>query len=158
MPQNGIINKVNLPRTTILVGKKGTGKSTIFQKSQKDLINNKKCISIYIDVKSLFDNSTPEISEMVQNLGKQYHKYLIYSNFIKEIVLETKNRLDDFVKKSIFKRLLGFDKEQIDNINNELNLIEESINNVIKKVDLSLMTTYKQINESKDENSIKWEN
>ena len=36
LPKNGIINKLNLPRTTILVGRKGTGKSTIFQKSQKD--------------------------------------------------------------------------------------------------------------------------
>src|SRR5690606_18947136 len=59
LPNNGIINRMNLPRTTLLVGRKGTGKSTIFQKSQKDLIKNKKCISIYIDVKSLYENSTP---------------------------------------------------------------------------------------------------
>lgn len=30
LPNNGVINKVNLPRTTIVVGRKGTGKSTIF--------------------------------------------------------------------------------------------------------------------------------
>lgn len=47
LPQNGVINKVNLPRTTILVGRKGTGKSTIFRKSIKDTDKNKNIISIY---------------------------------------------------------------------------------------------------------------
>ena len=105
LPNNGIINKLNLPRTTVLIGRKGTGKSTIFQKSQKDLISNKKCVSIYIDVKSLFDNSTPEIPEEIKKLSHDFHKYLLYSNLVKEIILETRNRLDDFVKGSIFKKI-----------------------------------------------------
>lgn len=148
LPNNGIINKLNLPRTTLLVGRKGTGKSTIFQKSQKDLISNKKCITIYIDVKSLYDNSTPAIPEDVKNLSIDFHKYLLYSNLVKEIILETRNRLDDFVKGSILKKLLGFDHEQIIAINHELNEIELSIKDVIKNVDVSLIQSFKRINES----------
>jgi predicted transcriptional regulator len=153
LPNNGIISKLNLPRTTLLVGRKGTGKSTIFQKSQKDLISNKKCISIYIDVKSLFDNSTPEIPKEAQTLSIDFHKYLLYSNLVKEIILETRNRLDDFVKGSIFKKILGFDHDQILAINQELDLIEVSIKDVIKNVDISLMNTFKRIDESKKEKS-----
>ena len=55
LPNNGVINKVNLPRTTIVVGRKGTGKSTIFYKSQMDLdksIENKACASLSISEKS----------------------------------------------------------------------------------------------------------
>lgn len=148
LPNNGIINKLNLPRTTLLIGRKGTGKSTIFQKSQKDLVSNKKCISIYIDVKSLFDNSTPEIPEEAKSLSIDYHKYLLYSNLVKEIILETRNRLNDFVQGSIFKKLLGFDHEQILQINHELNEIEVSIKDVIKNVDVSLIQTFKKVNES----------
>jgi len=155
LPNNGIINKLNLPRTTILVGRKGTGKSTIFQKSQKDLIANKKCISIYIDVKSLYDNSTPEIPEEALSLGKELNKYLLYSNLIKEIVLETKKRLEDFVQVSILKKILGFDYEQIGLINIELENIENSIKSVIKQIDISLITTFKQINENKNSNQTK---
>tara|TARA_R110002033_G_scaffold171011_1_gene215283 strand:- start:905 stop:3007 length:2103 start_codon:yes stop_codon:yes gene_type:complete len=155
LPNNGIINKLNLPRTTILVGRKGTGKSTIFQKSQKDLVSNNKCISIYIDVKSLYDNSTPTIPLEVESVSKELQKYLLFSNLIKEIVLETKNRLDEFVQGSIIKRLLGFDKEQIDKINLELDEIEKSISNVIKQVDASLITNYKLSSQEENEKSIK---
>lgn len=151
LPNNGIITRLNLPRTTILVGRKGTGKSTIFQKSQKDLISNKKCISIYIDVKSLFDNSTPIIPSEIANFHKEYHKYLLYSNLIREIIIETKNRLQDFVHVSILNKILGFDLVQIQEINIELKEIESSINDVIKNIDGTLVTNFKQINESSDD-------
>ncbi len=143
LPNNGIITKLNLPRTTILVGRKGTGKSTIFKKSQKDLISNKKCISIYIDVKTLFDNSTPDIPEEVKSLGPELNKYLIYSNLIKEIIIETKNQLNDFIDASIFQKILGYDHNQILQINEQLDAIENSINDVIKQIDGSLINSYK---------------
>lgn len=143
LPNNGIITKLNLPRTTILVGRKGTGKSTIFKKSQKDLISNKKCISIYIDVKTLFDNSMPEIPEEVKSLGPELNKYLLYSNLIKEIIIETKNQLNEFIDASIFQKILGFDHLQILKINEELDAIENSINDVIKQIDGSLINSYK---------------
>lgn len=148
LPDNGIINKLNLPRTTVLVGRKGTGKSTIFQKSQKDLVENKKCISIYIDVKSLYDNSSPSLSDELKKIvSDELNKYLIYSNLIKQIVLETKGRLDDFVKESILMKILGYEYEKIEHINNELENIEKSITEVIKKVDLSLISTFKNTTE-----------
>lgn len=146
LPNNGIINKLNLPRTTLLIGRKGTGKSTIFQKSQKDLVSNKKCISIYIDVKSLFDNSTPDIPEEAKTLSIDYHKYLLYSNLIKEIIIETRNKLNEFVRGSIFKKILGYNYDQIKAIDNELYEIDTSIKDVIKNVDVSLIQTFKKIN------------
>ena len=143
LPENGIINKLNLPRTTILIGRKGTGKSTIFQKSQKDLNKNKKCISIYIDINSLYDNSTPTLPEnLVGETSSELNKYLIYSNLIKQIVLETKMRLEDFVNQSILSKVLGYDYDKIERLNKELDIIENSITDVIKKVDLSLVTSY----------------
>lgn len=59
LPENGVLQMVNLPRTSILKGRKGTGKSTIFDKSQKDMLSNSEVITIYIDVKTLYDNATP---------------------------------------------------------------------------------------------------
>lgn len=155
LPKDGIINKLNLPRTTILVGRKGTGKSTIFQKSQKDLILNKKCISIYIDVKSLYENSSPDIPEGAEGISKELNKYLLYSNLIKEIILETKKRLNDFISSNILNKILGFDYEQLQRITIELNKIEESINDVIKKVDGSLITSFKQVNQNIQDKTLK---
>lgn len=142
LPNNGIINKLNLPRTTLLVGRKGTGKSTIFQKSQKDLIKNKKCISIYIDVKSLIDNSTPTFSNEIES-HEEIHKFLIYSNMIKIIVLETRSKIKEFVDQSILEKLLGYDPIQIQRINSELDQIEKSIKDVINNIDTSLIKNLK---------------
>lgn len=157
LPQSGIINKLNLPRTTILVGRKGTGKSTIFKKSQKDLISNKKCISIYIDVKSLYDNSSPDIPEEMEGVSKELHKYLLYSNLIKEIILETKKRLSDFISSNILNKIFGFDYEQLQRMTLELDEVENSIKDVIKKVNGSLITSFKQINEKSGGKSLKGE-
>ena len=85
--------------------------------------------------------------------SKEFQKYLIYSNLIREIIIETKNRLDDFVKKSILKKIIGFDSYQIEEINIQLNEIENSINDVIKQVDGSLIQNFKQISENQSENS-----
>lgn len=156
LPNNAIINKLCLPRTTILVGRKGTGKSTIFQKAQKDLISNKKCISIYIDVKSLYDNSTPSIPEEIKGFATdELRKYLIYSKLIELIVLETKLRLNDFVSESPLTRILGFDSTKMIRLEAELSAIESSIHEVIRKVDLSLITSFKNTQEQSKSNEVK---
>ena len=72
LPDNGILQQVNLPRTTILKGRKGTGKSTIFQKSIEDMKKIENVITVYIDVKTLFDGATPSISH---NLHPKNQKY-----------------------------------------------------------------------------------
>ena len=145
LPKNGVINKVNLPRTTILIGRKGTGKSTIFQKSQKDLVTNKNCITVYIDVKSLYDNSTPDLDQKAETLSLDLHKYLLYSNLIKTIVLETRNQLSEFLNNSKLSKFFGIDQLQIDNINEVLDNIESDIEGVIKTVDMSLIQCLKRI-------------
>jgi hypothetical protein len=156
LPENGIINKLNLPRTTVLIGRKGTGKSTIFQKSQKDLIENKKCISIYIDINSLYDSASPSLSDEIANeTSTELTKYLIYSNLIKKVILETKARLEDFVDQSILSRVLGYDYEKIEKLKIELDRIENSIIDVIKKVDLSLVTSYQNSVENTDTSELK---
>ena len=46
-PENAVNDKVNLPNTTIIIGRKGTGKSTIFQKSINDQILNKNVFQVW---------------------------------------------------------------------------------------------------------------
>ena len=125
LPQNGVINKVNLPRTTILVGRKGTGKSTIFRKSIKDTDKNKNIISIYIDVKTLYDNSTPTISTTVDTTvsSEELIKYFIYKSFINQIIIETKDRLEKKLDKTFIKTILGLDEQKYYDIVEQLEYI-----------------------------------
>jgi hypothetical protein len=154
LPNNGILNKVNLPRTTILVGRKGTGKSTIFQKSQKEIDKNKKYLSIYIDVKTLYDNSTPTLPKEIDGLpeSKELTKYLIYSNFVKEIILKTKNKLTKRIEKKYIVNVLGLSEILLSDISIELDKIEEEISSVFKKLDSILITSFRNSISSKIEN------
>lgn len=55
LPNNAILNSVLSSNTTFLLGRKGTGKSTVFARAQNELRSRKDLISIYIDVKSLYE-------------------------------------------------------------------------------------------------------
>lgn len=155
LPNNGVLNKVNLPRTTVLVGRKGTGKSTIFQKSQHEIDKNKKYLSIYIDVKSLYDNSTPTLPPDIEKLpeSEELVKYLIYSNFIKEIILRTKEKLTKRVEKNYIVNVLGLSEVVLEEVFIQLDDIEQSIDAIFKKLNSSLITCFKNTLNSSTENS-----
>lgn len=142
LPHDGIINKVNLPRTTIIMGRKGTGKSTIFQKSIKDMSTDKNAICIYIDVKTLYDNSTPLIIGDSPNMSPEaLTKYLIYINFIKESIIEIKHLLKEQFESNKFKKVLGIGEEKFKHVNEELECIVSDFEQVFKNIQFSISTS-----------------
>jgi hypothetical protein len=58
LPDNHVLRTVLRPNTTFLIGRKGTGKSTIFQMAQESLTNDKYATWAYIDIKTLYESST----------------------------------------------------------------------------------------------------
>lgn len=55
LPNDAVLTSVLSSNTTFLLGRKGTGKSTVFARAQSVLRDRKNIISIYVDVKSLYD-------------------------------------------------------------------------------------------------------
>jgi DNA-binding MarR family transcriptional regulator len=55
LPNDAVLNSVLSSNTTFLLGRKGTGKSTVFARAQSVLRARKDLLSTYIDVKSLYD-------------------------------------------------------------------------------------------------------
>lgn len=55
LPGEAVLKSVLSSNTTFILGRKGTGKSTVFAKAQSVLREQKKVISAYIDVKSIYD-------------------------------------------------------------------------------------------------------
>lgn len=109
LPSNAVLNQVLAPTTTFLLGRKGTGKSTVFAKAQSELRNNKNNISIYIDVKAIYDlvsaNDVPlkkgiEISERL--LRVHYLRKEFLSSVITEVLKELQLQ---FEKAPLFERL-----------------------------------------------------
>jgi hypothetical protein len=55
LESDAVLKTVLLNNTTFLVGRKGTGKSTVFAKAQLELRKRTDAISVYVDVKSLHE-------------------------------------------------------------------------------------------------------
>lgn len=91
-PENAINDKINLPNTTIVIGRKGTGKSTIFQKSINDQLSIKTVFPLYLDVKTIYDRATPTLQyEDKTYISKdELTKFLLYKNFIKNLTFISK--------------------------------------------------------------------
>ncbi|NDP28877.1 MAG: hypothetical protein GZ087_15870 [Flavobacterium sp.] len=141
-PNNAVNDKVNFNNTTILIGRKGTGKSTIFQKSMSDQMNGSHTLPLYLDVKTIYDRATPLLNyENEDYISKdELTKYLLYKNFIKEIILEVKKRIQKHLSFSIFDKIFGLDYEKIQDIQIQLDKIENELDIVFKKIDVGLYT------------------
>jgi len=55
LPNDAVLNSVLSSNTTFLLGRKVTGKSTVFARAQSLLRTRKDLLSTYIDVKSIYD-------------------------------------------------------------------------------------------------------
>lgn len=136
LPSDHILKTILNPNTTFLIGRKGTGKSTIFQRAQYEFDNDKHTTWAYIDIKSLYESSTSEIigSVLVDETGvlsaDTIQKLHVFRCFITELVREIKKQIEKRIDSSIwskakdkftgssvelFEKLDGF----INDINNE---------------------------------------
>lgn len=79
LPNDQIIKTCLLDNTTFLVGRKGTGKSTIFLKLQHELKKRNDNITCYIDTKTIFENSQSEFIDV------EYLKDVIPAPILKNI-------------------------------------------------------------------------
>lgn len=142
-PENAINDKVNLPNTTIIIGRKGTGKSTIFQKSINDQISNKKVFPLYLDVKTIFDKATPTLKyeNEIYVSKDELTKFLLYKNFLKEIIIEIKKRIEKHLSFNLIEKAFGIDTEKLYQIQIQLDKIEKDINDAFEKIDINLFST-----------------
>jgi hypothetical protein len=152
LPNNGIIDKVNLAKTTIIVGRKGTGKSTIFQKSINAIQQKDETMCIYIDVKSLVENtSIPPIyhSESAVVSHEDLRRYLTYVEFLRIIINKTKEKINEKLSSlSLFEKFFGHDNYKLGKVIEKLNKIEKSSADAFKKIDLTLLEYIKSVEDN----------
>ena len=114
LPNNGLLRQVVQDNTVFLVGRKGTGKSTIFARAQEYFRKSKNEISAYVDVKTIYGKS--QAKELNGN-SEHYEKILLYEGFINEVIndllkevkknLEQKNALFRLWKRKDLATLLS---------------------------------------------------
>lgn len=119
------------PNTTILIGRKGTGKSTIIARLQHDIRQDNNRLSLYIDVKTIFEQSKnfSYDSNQYRNLfsSDDLEKYLIYKMFLKQIIEQIKEEVKTTTLKFFLAKIssiFGPDKKtfevELENIFNEI--------------------------------------
>lgn len=96
--ENDLILKSMLQKnTTLLIGRKGTGKSTIINRFQNEIRKTSNRLSLYIDVKALFEQSKKSSfhSTITESALSQedIERLNLYIAFIEKIIDEIKNEI-----------------------------------------------------------------
>ena len=123
---NALLRLCLKDNTTVLVGRKGTGKSTIFMKMQSELRKSKEVMTCYIDVKTIFDTAKRNyltINYLKANDSKEIENYSIQRQFILDFVTELINEITNNYRTKFdqFKDLLHLPSK----VNSSVQKLEE---------------------------------
>jgi hypothetical protein len=107
LPNEQVLQSCLTDNTTFLIGRKGTGKSTIFLKLQREYRKRGNILSCYIDTKTIFESSQTEVIETgyLESVIPEdsFTKYIAERNFIQSIlrslIEEVQNKSDTFLDK-----------------------------------------------------------
>lgn len=120
LPGDLVLEKCLLDNTTFLVGRRGTGKSTIFLKMEYEYRKKKTHFPCYVDVKTVFESSRAQ--SINQKYLEEYlepdelSRYLMSRTFIQNVLEDIYNEIDK-QKESFLQRLVnsltGIDKEEV---------------------------------------------
>lgn len=111
LPDEHVLKTILRPNTTFLIGRKGTGKSTIFQRAQEALDTDKKSTWAYIDIKTLFESSSAEIMGSIPSESDgalstdSLRKLYIFKSFVTELVKEIRQQIDQRVKANVWSKV-----------------------------------------------------
>lgn len=159
LPNDHILKKSLRENTTFLIGRKGTGKSTIFLRIEQELRQKSDVIPCYLDVKTIYESAQTEnhnleyLSKFLA--AKTIKKYLIERSFLQSvlarIIEELKIRFDTAFEK--FKEFWGETKAQ--NIENKLLNLKKRIenNDVLKEIELPIIKSITSKQKTFNENS-----
>lgn len=107
--ENDLILKSMLKEnTTLLIGRKGTGKSTIINRFQHEIRKSNNKLSLYIDVKALFEQTKKSYFSIpaldIELSSDNLDRLSLYAFFIEKIINEIKDEIQSSVFTSSFTR------------------------------------------------------
>lgn len=101
LPDTQVLTTILRPHTTFVIGRKGTGKSTIFQRAQHAIRQQKHAMSAYIDIKTVFEQSEVDpallssLTSVASDPAATYlRKLSLFKGFALHILSELRQELD----------------------------------------------------------------
>ena len=102
-----ILKKCLKDRTTLLIGRKGTGKSTLFLKIENEIAKKDDQISCFIDTKTIYENVSNKPFSNENEIDDQILKeYMIKRSFVKYILGEVLEKIEYKIEQSTFERII----------------------------------------------------
>lgn len=112
LPNEHVYQTMLKPNTTFIVGRKGTGKSTVFQRARHGLRTTPGSTSAYIDIKTIYESSQvdPSLSERLGRLDNSLSsdalkKLLLYHAFIQAVIDAIREELSNTIRISLWDRI-----------------------------------------------------
>ena len=111
LPDSHVLKTILRPNTTFLVGRKGTGKSTIFQIAQKRLDQEQNVTWAYIDIKTLFEASSSQIVAELPPETKTgmspaaYRRVVVFNYFLISLVKAIREQIETRVSGNLWAKV-----------------------------------------------------
>jgi DNA-binding MarR family transcriptional regulator/Cdc6-like AAA superfamily ATPase len=112
LPQDDVFKTVLRPHTTFVIGRKGTGKSTVFQRLQHELRKTQAQTSAYLDIKTLYESAQPDqtlidrLESRPDALSKDsIQRLALYREFLKATIQQIREELRKRIDSSIWERV-----------------------------------------------------
>lgn len=100
LPNEHVLQTMVKPNTTFIVGRKGTGKSTVFLRAQHELRKDDRVLSAYVDIKTVFESSQVDpqlLATAAQHAGSlpgaEIERLLLYRQFLATVIEEIREEL-----------------------------------------------------------------
>ena len=136
LPNEQVFKSLLAPTTTFLVGRKGTGKSTVFQRVQHEIRkNNQGAVSAYMDIRNVYEASQvdPSSLERVDELKDamtphQIERFLLLKRFFKSLLVDVRDEMQSQIRQSFLSKLK-------DNLIGSSDEVFERLNEIIERLD-----------------------
>lgn len=140
LPDNSVLNSVLSGNTTFVLGRKGTGKSTLFAKAQSVLRERDKILSVYLDVKTLHEVVAAAERPSFNSLDKGIDPVITRSHLLRKetlghVIAELLKEIGSTCERmSVFQRWLG-KKRKYEDLQTDLKVLAEKIKKAPLKID-----------------------
>jgi len=132
LPHEDVFKTALRPHTTFVIGRKGTGKSTIFQRLQHELRKSNSHTSAYLDIKTIFESSQPDPALMAKLQARPdampadaIEKLALYREFLRATVGQVQEELKRRIQSSIWERVKETFTQTYAELFDELNALIE---------------------------------
>lgn len=127
LPNDHVHSLLCRPTTTFLIGRRGTGKSTVFLRAQKSLAKDRSVMSTYVDIKTVYESSQvdPSIARELAKTpsalpGSTLSELLLMTAFLKAVVAGVRDDIKKTLRDSWKKRAREAFTRSFDDLNQSL--------------------------------------